>query len=149
MGIPGFHAGASVYHTNLKYIGGPSRSGENTTVYPQACACPDVADSVCPLCAFPLANAEALCLPLLLFGCDAFLKCIFGQLVVLAPFCLGTATGPAPGCLAFAKEVFCAPDGSVGPPPPPGCCPQGFKCCGSCATGKCDDRCVPEGAQCP
>jgi hypothetical protein len=33
--------------------------------------------------------------------------------------------------------------------PPPGCCPPGYRCCGSCATGRCDDRCVRPPQVCP
>jgi hypothetical protein len=34
-------------------------------------------------------------------------------------------------------------------PPPPQCCPSGWHCCGSCASGRCDDICVPPGRLCP
>ena len=34
-------------------------------------------------------------------------------------------------------------------PPPPECCPPGWRCCGSCASGECDDVCVRPGQSCP
>lgn len=42
-----------------------------------------------------------------------------------------------------------------GVPLPPGCCPSGKRCCGSCRpaegfpAGKCDDVCIGPGQQCP
>src|SRR5262249_41910762 len=34
-------------------------------------------------------------------------------------------------------------------PPPPSCCPPGQMCCGSCASGRCDDVCISPGQSCP
>ncbi len=30
-----------------------------------------------------------------------------------------------------------------------GCCPPGRRCCGSCASGRCDDACIGPGQSCP
>ncbi len=34
-------------------------------------------------------------------------------------------------------------------PPAPECCPSGRRCCGSCASGRCDDVCVGPDQSCP
>jgi hypothetical protein len=34
-------------------------------------------------------------------------------------------------------------------PPPQQCCPTGWRCCGSCESGQCDDVCVRPGQSCP
>jgi hypothetical protein len=146
MSMPGFEAEASLHGTMLGYKAVSDFEHSTTSVWPQACACPGVADSVCGFCAFPLANAEAICGPLLVLGCDAFLKCIYAQLVMLAPFCLGTGVGPTPGCVQFAKDLFCPGDGSGGPPPPPrpDCsttgCPSGQYCCDCASPAVCTSK---------
>lgn len=79
--------------------------------------------------------------------------------------CMGECTGKLWLCvltqLGQLGSIGCALDfnncnNSCVPPPydgpttpvPQGCCPTGKRCCGSCASGRCDDVCVGAGQSC-
>ena len=105
----------------------------------------DVLDSCC--------HDHDICYDLRGWGacsCDReFINCVFP--IGYGPTALTAMGGVARvfGAIFTGKLLLngCPPD-SGGPPPPPGCCPPGRSCCGSCASGKCDDICIGPGQSC-
>jgi hypothetical protein len=133
MAMPGYTADASLYKTSVHYRGkhhAGRQSYGNVGVSPQACSGFKV------LVCNPLIFACNLCLALLpnvplVVGCYA--GCL-GGLYLYCRDCLDLIDVPSNGG-----------GGSGGG----GCCPRGRRCCGSCASGTCDDVCVGPGQSCP
>jgi hypothetical protein len=59
------------------------------------------------------------------------------------PLCAAACTAATVACLVKCQGGD--GDGGGGG----GCCPPGRTCCGSCASGKCDDACIGPGQSCP
>ena len=122
MNMLGFTGEASLYKTTQSYRGTRRRpaGGAGSTVVTQQLDC----DNKCAI-KWQLCN----------IGCAAG----SGPFV---PFCLA-------GCgYSFYSCLDDCPSGGGGGGPP-GCCPRGRRCCGSCASGRCDDACIGPGQSCP
>lgn len=153
MNMPGFTAEASLYHTNNHYrfaAGGSFLSDGNTTVTPQGCGIIEFAEcalyvgTVSLVCGAFCAAAAALGPP----GWAACFSCVVGAggLGTLVS-CHDCLPGPIRDVIDLARSQD---GGDGGPPPPPPCCPANRPiCCGSCASGICDDACIRRGQSCP
>ena len=139
--MPGFTAETSLYQTSNRYqlaVGGIFRSNGNTVVIPQGCGW---IKSI--TCGGAIAGCVVLCTSACLGGPVACGACWVG--------CLGISL------YGFCRD--CIPDiggggdgggsGGGGGGGGSGCCPPGRRCCGSCASGRCDDACISPGQSCP
>ena len=122
MTLPGHTAEVSLYRSKRPY-GGDTRRGRSTA-----------AGIVAQDCSEDCARDWMLCN----IGCGA------GSAGVGALICLGVC-GVVLG-ICFNK---CPVPGGGGVGGGGGCCPPGRRCCGSCATGRCDDVCVGPHQSCP
>src|SRR5437016_10432768 len=123
MNMPRFTAEVSVYKSTRLYRGysGRTRLGTASNVVAAASEC-EIA------CGVADAAALAICAAL---GFPLGIPCsIVAQAAAVA--CLASCQGGGGG------------GGGGG-----GCCPPGKRCCGSCASGKCDDFCVGPHQSCP
>jgi hypothetical protein len=133
MTLPGYTAEASLYRTSVHYRGKhhAGRQGYgNLGVAPQACSGFKVLVCNPAILACNLCLAFFPSVPLVL-GCYAA--------------CLGGLYAYCGDCLDLIDVPSNGGGGSGGG----GCCPRGRRCCGSCASGTCDDVCVGPGQSCP
>jgi hypothetical protein len=148
MKMPGFTAETSLYKTNNHYrlnAIGSSLSAGNTTVTPQGCG---IGETI--FCGTAIAGGSVLCVSACLAGPAPCVTCWTGVLAIVG---YGFCRDCIPGWMRAVIDIFDSGSGGGGggssPPPPPSCCPRGQRCCGSCASGTCDDACISPGQSCP
>lgn len=138
MNLPGFSAEASVYKTSRLYRGYAGTGNLEARVYAPATRL-DWTVSDCTGNSTPPGCTDVCTISCFLWWCwisDCSRKCCYQVSPDQIQCEIENFDGPCPA----------APPP---PPPPPGCCPPGRRCCGSCASGTCDDICVSPGQQCP
>src|SRR6516162_9793672 len=122
MTVPRFNADASLYLGHRSYYGGvgASRVGAPAAVVAQQ-------DAGCTVLCSDWIRCKQQCgnWPPGLGNYHCWLNCL----------------APTIDCL---QGSTCYGGGGVGE-----CCPSGYRCCGSCESGKCDDVCIPPGHVCP
>jgi hypothetical protein len=126
MALPGYAAEASLYRTSRSYRGASGGPADDSglAVTAQQIACDDLCAIKWQVCNIGCAISGGILLPFCLAGCGV----AFG-------LCLDDC--PSGG------------GGGGGGGGTSGCCPAGRRCCGSCASGKCDDACIGPGQSCP
>ncbi len=142
MNMPGFTAETSLYKTVNRYVQsayGVALSDGSPTVIPQG-DCPwwkfggcIFAVGACTAGCVATGPGFAVCLGLCL-GAAGAIGCIA---------CAGLSAADEAAARQAANGVGGGGGGGGG------CCPPGRRCCGSCASGQCDDICIGPGQSCP
>jgi hypothetical protein len=151
MNMPGFAAESSLCQTNNRYgsAGGSFPNNSNPTVAPQGCG---LVDAI--VCGGLVVAVSGVCLgvcvaaaPLGIPGAAICVACAVG---VVGSTALIACHDCLPDVISNAIDITRSQGGNGGPPPPPPCCPASRPiCCGSCASGTCDDVCIRRGQSCP